>query len=359
MRYYDAINLGDDVFLKILLERYSNHFLISYTAYTKVGRAYPNAVARNRRNKTAIFLAKLLRRVMRKLYYTIPDQLDKGDILLCIGGSLFMENNNLAAWRREALFYKKLPHPYYILGSNIGPYQSPEFLDIVRSIFRGAEDVCLRDSYSHRLVKDVPQAWLATDIVLMLDTAPYTIEDNGSYVISVIDARRKFDNSIVEKYDKMIAAFATKLLTDDQESSVILMSFCQKEGDETACKRIFSRLSYAIKKRTTIYSYRGDIDGALQTLASARAIVGSRFHANILGMVFGKKILPIAYSDKTINILTDMKYTGPVVDIRAIDKFDLMGIDFQDIDILNIAPLRPLAEQQFRLLDTVLERKNS
>ena len=217
--------------------------------------------------------------------------------------------------------------------------------------------MCLRDSYSYELVKDLDNVRLATDIVFTLDVSKYKCDTkSNNHVISVIDASRKFDSEISKKYNETIAKIIKKLLADD-ESSVTLMSFCEKEGDENACATIMSLLPEDIKDKVETYRYRGDISEALQVLGSAKTITGSRFHANILGMVFGKKILPIAYSDKTINILSDMKYPGPIVDIRAIDNFDINELDFNNIQVVDISKLKILAEKQFSELDKVLVKK--
>lgn len=353
LRYYDAVNLGDDLFVKIVLERYRNSFIISSRSRYIVQR-YDNA----RASVVSDLLNRAMRYVRRGRAVVAPARFFTGDLLLYIGGSLFIEQGNPTLWSQERQLYRRLSHPYYILGSNIGPYRSPEFLEMVRSIFRGAADVCVRDSYSYDLAKDIPQVRHATDIVLTLDVAPYPTSDNGSYVISVIDVTQKFDATVATKYDTMIVALTTRLLANDNTTTVTLMSFCKKEGDEAACERILAQLPTTLQQRVSIHRYRGDIDGALQTLAQARAIIGSRFHANIVGMVFGKKILPIAYSDKTINILADMQYTGPVVDIRTIDDFDPTTINFDAIAVQDISHLKPLAEEQFQVLDTVLERRD-
>lgn len=352
LRYYGAANLGDDIFIKIILDRYKNKFYLGCKEKRYI-----------KENKNILFRDNYIRLLIGKVKYilgykySIPFGLNKGDLLVYIGGSLFIENNNLDAWKREKQFYDSLDKPYYILGSNIGPYSSPEFIKIVHSIFSRAEDVCLRDSYSYELVKDLDNVRLATDIVFTLDVSKYKCDTkSNNHVISVIDAFRKFDGETSKKYNETIAKIIKKLLVDD-ESSVTLMSFCEKEGDENACATIMSLLSEDIKDRVEIYRYRGNISEALQVLASAKTITGSRFHANILGMVFGKKILPIAYSDKTINILSDMKYTGPIVDIRTIDNFNINELDFNNIQVADISKLKILAEKQFSELDKVLVKK--
>ena len=53
-----------------------------------------------------------------------------------------------------------------------------------------------------------------------------------------------------------------------------------------------------------------------------------------------------------------MQYTGPVVDIRTIDDFDPTAINFDAIAAQDISHLKPLAEEQFQVLDTVLKRRD-
>ena len=77
----------------------------------------------------------------------------------------------------------------------------------------------------------------------------------------------------------------------------------------------------------------------------------------ILGLLFGKKVLPVAYSDKTINILNDMGFIGPVIDINNIDNFDVKAFDLSSLKINDIDTQKNLAEKQFRELDKVLEKR--
>ena len=44
-----------------------------------------------------------------------------------------------------------------------------------------------------------------------------------------------------------------------------------------------------------------DIEEALNIMGDCQIVIGTRFHANILGLLLGKTVIPIAYSDKTIN----------------------------------------------------------
>ena len=73
--------------------------------------------------------------------------------------------------------------------------------------------------------------------------------------------------------------------------------------------------------------------------------------------MFGKKVLPIVYSDKTINILRDLNFDGPIFDIREIDKFNGQKFDISNLRVNNIDKQKKLAEKQFQELDKILEKR--
>lgn len=301
-----------------------------------------------------------LDRALSKLFNTrlLLDikKIRKNDIMVHIGGSLFMETRGPNFWYREKKFYKQIKIPYYIIGSNVGPIQTNEFVSILRKVFAGAKDVCFRDQASYDLFKDIPSVRVATDIAFTLDTSECsTAEQEKQVVFSIINAYKKFDEETAERYEQEVIKLAKKSIKDGYR--VTFMSFCKFEGDEDAIKRIMGKMDNSLRQKINTYLYRGDLDEALAVLANSEIIVASRFHASILGLVFGKKILPLAYSDKTTNILNDMHFEGPVIDIRKIDEFDGSKFDFSTLKLNDVSAQKKLAEKQFQELDKVLTRR--
>ncbi|MNI72671.1 Polysaccharide pyruvyl transferase [compost metagenome] len=92
------------------------------------------------------------------------------------------------------------------------------------------------------------------------------------------------------------------------------MSFCQHEGDQEAITRILGLIPAAYQGQVHVHLYKTDIDDILAALAGADFIVASRFHAMILGWVFGKPVFPIAYSKKMINVMQDAYFDGSYTD---------------------------------------------
>lgn len=351
--FYNQTNLGDDLFIKILSERYKD---IEITIPT----SYKSAFSNTREIKKLAppwqyILIKLFEKLIKQKNLLFLNKAKNYDLFLQIGGSLFMENGK--NWSKESDFFNKLPIPYYLLGSNIGPYHSPEFISILKKIFHGAQDVCLRDNASYALVNDLSNVRASTDIAFCLDLSSYTIKNEKKAIFSIIDVSRKFDISTTEKYENEIKTMTQKLTNDGYK--VVYMSFCKYEGDEEASTRIYNKLSVNTQKKVERYNYTGDIDTPLSIFASSELIIASRFHATILGLIFNKKVLPMAYSDKTINILKDMEFPGTIVDIRKINEFDSNTTDFTGIPTMDASDQRLYAEKQFQELDKVLKKSKN
>lgn len=353
LKYYNTNNLGDDLFVKIITERYANSFTIINRRSNKYFSSAKNV--RIVKNPLLYFAFRLF----EKIGYNNPlikFLAKKNDIFVYIGGSIFIEADNISHWRKEKDFYKNLSLPYYILGSNFGPAHTSDFTEVIRDIVRGAEDVCFRDEKSYEVFKDLSSARVATDIAFTLNPKPYVASDKNTVVISVINADHRFSPELAKKYRQKIAQLAEKFI--NQQREVVLMSFCRYEGDLSSAEAIRDLMPQSFAEQVKIYDYNGDLEGALGVLGAANIIVGGRFHATILGLVLGKKVLPMAYSDKTINILNDIGFKGPVVDMRDVDNFNVERFDVSLLEANEISSQLVLAEKQFEQLDKVLIRKD-
>lgn len=352
LRYYDRANLGDDLFLDILLSRYEDYFIVPSANKDRFTK-HTNIIWWG--GSVALFTNRIIGKLLHKANYSLRLASRQCDVIVYVGGSVFIDNGNSTQWSLETEFYHDLTRPYYILGSNIGPIRSEQFLETVREILKGAQDVCLRDLASYELTKDLQNVRVATDIAFTLNTADYTIINKKIAIFSLIDGESKFDNITTEQYEASVRVMTERLIANGYR--VIYMSFCKTEGDEIANKRILGGLPAHIGPIVEQFRYDGNLEKAMALIASSELIIASRFHATILGLVFGKKVLPMAYSDKTTDILADMAFPGIVVDIRKINQFDPITFDFNNIPIMDIAEQRVLAETQFQELDKVLIKR--
>ncbi|MDD2435427.1 MAG: polysaccharide pyruvyl transferase family protein [Bacilli bacterium] len=77
------------------------------------------------------------------------------DGIIHIGGSIFMQSDD---WRYKLLAYRKKMikgKPFYIIGSNFGPYKEKEYFDYYKCLFDKADDICFREKLSYNLFSDL------------------------------------------------------------------------------------------------------------------------------------------------------------------------------------------------------------
>ena len=255
-------------------------------------------------------------------------------------------------------WYKNLPKSYSIIGSNIGPIYTKSFIkDLRQNVFKNADYVCLRDKKSYDYVSDLNNVNVASDIVFTLNLDDYdNVPIEKKVIFSVIDVNKKAEqmkNPDYVGYINLICSLIRKYYNEGYK--IQLMSFCAAEGDEEMISSIINKLqNIDIDK----YFYKGDIDESLRNLASAEIIVGTRFHANILGLLMEKKIVPIAYNDKTINFLNDINFNGSIIDINNLKAFSLDNLNYSSNKI-NIDELKNSSYHHFYKLDEMLKRSKT
>lgn len=351
---YTALNLGDDLFLKILCDRYPEiKFYIMCSKKT--------AFALNKISNLTVIPIPLFERLLKRLHanLSINNIFEKFissfcDAVINIGGSIFMEADN---WEDTTNQYqKKLINnkPFYIIGSNFGPYKDNEYYEKYKHIFEHVTDICFRDKYSYDLFSDLPNVRQAADVVFSY-TPPIVKYYKKQIVISVIDLSNRDG---LEKYSKVYLSKIIELSRYFIEKGyvVYLMGFCEIEGDKKSILQILSYLNNEEKKYAIPYYYSGDLDEALNLIQGSQFILASRFHAMILGWVFHKSVYPIVYSDKSINVIEDVGFTGLYARIQNSDKINAEEVFnyLTENEPLNIEEQIYSANQQFKILDAFL-----
>ena len=174
-------------------------------------------------------------------------------------------------------------------------------------------------------------------------------------IISVISCKYKLDDKYSANYRNTIIELIEFL--DKQNYELCLMSFCKEEKDEEEIEEIIKQCNDNIKEKIKKYYYNGNIDEALNVLGDSSIIFGSRFHANILGLLLNKTIIPIIYSDKTLHVLEDMNIKSKYIDIRKLDEFSVKELTQKDLtNVIDIQEQKVKAEEHFKEIDKVLGR---
>lgn len=341
LNYYSAGNFGDDLFVYLLATTFPNtHFSVVLNRPSGALQQLPNlTVHRDRIAKTVDRLFYRHQRT-RRSWSREKARATNCDLTILVGGSLFIESNPHEDASRFAHLLS-LPRPFLILGANVGPVRTEQYLTGVRSVLQHADHVVLRDAASESLAGPADNIEVASDLLFALPL-PSSVTQPGSVAVSIIQPDRKGHSiEVSDGYYRALAVFVDSLLSQGRE--VELLAFCPYEGDTVAAREIIKRMSSPLKKQVRIHSYRGDIFSMLTSVTRAEYVVATRFHAAILGYAAGKSVLPISYSDKLDNLLADMGATGPVVQLAELS--DSSGtLSLTDSSSFNVSEQRRISQ---------------
>lgn len=348
---YTAHNVGDDIFLKILLERYSNeHFvLVADKGYKKSFRYYENVTVIERK-----IIVLLYNKIMSKLHlqkFTAECIISK---LACfsieIGGSLFQEPSlpSLSFVNKEK---------YCVLGSNFGPYYSESYLLKVRRFLKNAKDVCFRDKASYNYFKDLSNVRYASDIAFLLNENKAN-EGEGVF-ISVMNFKSHFGRKDCLEFEQDYEAFLLSIIyeTLKNKKTVRLVSFCNIEKDDECIDNLIKKLDCKEKKLIKVIKYKclDDLDLVLESINESKIVIGARFHSIVLGLLYGKYTVPISYNVKTDNLIKDLGYEKNILHLKKLNEEVNLKNHYIKLSKNEIEKLKNSAEEQFKYLDGILE----
>lgn len=351
---YTKFNLGDDLFVKVLCDRYPDTKFALYapkeykTSFKDIEniKIYPS--------DSIIYrgIDFILRKL--KLKYSIRKFIaQQCDAAVYIGGSLFMQQKN---WRKVYENKKSMKisnKPFFLLGANFGPFEDKEFYLKHKELFKQYTDICFRDEYSYNLFKDLSNVRLAEDVIFQLKREDVQYKE-GNIVISVIKPSiRKdllhYDDIYYKKIKEIVVYFIEK------EYSITLMSFCEKEGDDEAIEKIINLIPEHYLNKITKHLYKQNMEETINIMAKSDFVVATRFHSMILGWIYNKPVFPIAYSKKMTNVLQDLDFKGEYVEFSNISNLKPQDVFFSmNSNLIEVSEQVKNAEKQFKKLDEYL-----
>lgn len=345
---YTEKNFGDDLFLKLLFDRYPNVEWIldnALTEYKEIFKKYNNvSFSKN-------YIYKLLSRFNHGYF--------EYDALLYIGGSIFIQDDEF--WKKQLNERKRMFKIFknkaiFVLGANFGPFKDNLFLQEYIKLLKQCKDVCFRDAFSLELFGDLENIRVNPDIVFQLNHKKI-IKDKNSIGISLISLKNRKE---LIKHDELYKMKMIELIERCIENGkkIYLFSFCQREGDLDIINFIINNINKCYKKYINIVSYDGDIDTFLTKFGSMQNIIGARFHSCILSQVFEQGLYPLIYSNKTYNMLCDIGLNKEYTYINNIENLNIDHV-LEIIDNNKIIDKNIFkdAYKQFEVLDSYVSEK--
>lgn len=353
---YDRINFGDDLFIRTICRRYKNvkFYIWSYKYNKDVFKNIKNLIVIDKNSRPLKFLENKITPLFSR-YYAFMEK--RCDAIVYIGGSIFIEYDN---WQQSFVWwdYEALNRKFYILGANFGPYKTEEYRNKLASILNNVEDICFRDKYSYNLFSNIKKVRYAPDILFNYQYK--TTETKKQIFISVIDClgRDSGLDKLCDKEENYINLLLKYIgIYVNKGYTVVLSSFCKIENDEKTINKILDRIDSNVERSVKIVNYNGEnTDDVVSAMAESKFVIASRFHGTVLGFALDKPVLPIVYSDKTINILKDLSFKGRYIDIRKINSESYVELDnnYDFQRIADIQQIRKDSEKHFEKLDKLL-----
>lgn len=365
---YLAKNLGDDLFILILLNRYKATKFSMYASSDYKKFIELNHI-KNLKLYSPCLLSKVYNRIVSKLLkrrYSYKILLSmQYEIYIKISGSIYMEkkiaiaNNPKLEYGSQHYRYKKVDR--FFIGNNFGPYQTENYKKEYELFFHDCKDVCFRDKYSYDLFKDnCNNVRWASDVVFGLTKCNLNykhIISEHYVVISVInfDIREEIYRYSSDYFNMLVRIINYYI---KHNHKVVLMSFCDKEGDGSYIDKILSSGSILSVNDMLVYSYDFNIEHMLSIIKFADAIIATRFHSMILGWLYEVPTVPIIYSDKMLHVMKDSNFNGVYINLQDMNTFDTDQLnDLNNNILLNIKDIIAQSELQFQKLDAKLDTK--
>jgi len=362
-------NLGDDLFLEHICKRYPN--VDFYVMKNSV------------QNKTFEKISNLYFSQEMKDYFKefeLPEVSDRVkkfynefDACVVLGGSIFMQYNQ--NWRGKLRNFKQrttINKNTYVIGANFGPFTDPKFLIEHGWAFSKIKDLCFRDSYSAAHFPDAQNIRYTSDILFSYKY--HKLPEHNHIAISLVHcAFEGRPATQLNRLRKFYEPYVNKIVDICTECyrrgiKVSLLSFCEAQADLKIARTIESKCLLNGLTNVKICHYSGDVNAMLDEITSARAVIATRFHAMILGFLFGKSVYPIIYDEKQKYVLQDLNFFGescPVEKIGEINAKDIVDILLDPNSKNSYESMRPMiekaivdSEQQFAALDELLKDGN-
>lgn len=364
-------NVGDDAFFDMLFKRYpdvmfyvlfekrspdSKLSVLLKSSYTQFFSRYPNVRFYDATQPDIIKINAFGEKfnqsnLFEKLLLKICDG------VVHIGGSIYQQIGN---WQLDFDIRKERKlsgKKFFAVSNNFGPYTGNSYRDMWAGEFKKWTDICFRDRYSYKLFGDIPTVRYAPDLLFSFPIEKKESEKKVS--VSVIDTLapfRSMEKSTAEAYENKIVELIKRFSSDGY--AVSLLSFCAFEGDNAAADRILAALPEEISSNVKNVVYSNNLSEITNEIETSEYVVATRFHAMILGYIAGKRVLPICYSEKMSNVISDLTLSESII---TLDKLSSLTAD-ELIPLANTVPeekineLSHLATEQFAGFDKFVSR---
>lgn len=343
---YARRNLGDDLFIEMLLKRYpqvSFYINVENPEHATLFKKFPNITVINEKERN---LTK--------------QNADEYDGYIYVGGSIFMEGGVVYNITDEFLDFlkecKQKNIPFCYVSSNFGPAYTQAYIDLAKKVYENCTDICFRDKYSYNMFSEIPTVRYAPDLAFTYELEKSVEKKKNTVGISIIDLsiRKQLINQEENYYNMLIRNIGDYI---KNKKEVYLFSFCKHEGDENSIQKLMQKMPKEYINNIHCVNYEGDLDEFFEVYASMEYMICARFHAMILSSVFEQKCRIISYSDKIDNVIKDLDlFKQNIIHFSDLNNETKMPLcEFEQVAQNKLENIRKLAIKQLEKVEEILK----
>ena len=199
-----------------------------------------------------------------------------------------------------------------LFSQGIGPVKGKFQEGLVKSVLKKADLITVRDIYSQRILTKwkIPSKF-TYDAVWSIKTPEY----NPQNIVGIQLRDYKF---LHKDFYKFLAKYIDMFFGDQE---IRIYSF-QNKSDAKECyalEKYIKQRNMRIKTKVVLYKNTNQI---LDEFSKLKYLIAMRLHANILGLKYGIKTVPVSYSVKVRNLA----YEFDIKHLEASEEPDLHPI---------------------------------
>ena len=236
--------------------------------------------------------------------YKNPIQIIKAilecDYLISGGGSLLQNttsNKSLIYYITIIILAKLFSKKVIIFAQGIGPIYGNFWQSLVKFTLSICDLVTLRDKYSYKLLGK----WKIKSN-LVYDPAwdiPLNVKENRGYVGVQLRSYSHMHEDFIKTLAKYIGIYFS-------DRTVLILPF-QKTQDGEICYRFERELKTQYPKMRTELMGNTKIKSIIENFANIDYLFAMRFHACLLGLKYGARVMALSYDIKVENLAKDFE----------------------------------------------------
>lgn len=352
-------NLGDDLFVRLLCQRYRNteFCVMAHPDYQERFKDLKNCKVYSENSKIILFINNVFAKCCgsRGFWKML---IRSAKAVVHIGGSSFVQHfDDWSAFYETDLYLAEKSKGLYLIGANFGPYTDDRYLTAYHSLFQKYKGISFRDSRSYNLFSDIEQVSWAPDVIFNLKTEKRP--KRRKILLAPVHLGSRTGKYDISSYEADYVAFHTRMIRHylAKEYEITLISFCPVEGDGIAVQNIWDSLTEKEREKIRCVAYEKRVDDILYEFSESSVVIGTRFHSVILGLIAGCKVLPIIYNVKTENVLKDL-HCSKGLKLNELQYVWEEEAEKQCIELTEetVERLRREADRQFQYTDQIFKR---